>query len=262
MRKDCWIQPQSIQEELEDFFSEVDSDLSSFYEENPNTAEPQLDGSFIRSLTSKSFDLHAKRINAVRRRNRRQPVYLKIKATPITATERTYGADIGLVARVSVPGEHEITKAALVQSKRLYPNMLNAFDEKCYYKELFGGNAKTKVLPQWKRMLDQTASSYYFLYNPERLRIGKNLQTLKTRVLPAQVVAGMATSRAVYTPTQSVKLNSFSEWIVEEFVCCNVGDTRENVVEIAMGSNPDFPVRHSVVVVLDANEARAEDFSR
>ena len=95
------------------FFSEIDSDLSSFYEEHPNTAEPQLDGSFIRSLTSKSFDLHASRINAVRRRNRLRPIYLQIKATPITATERTYGADIGLVARVNIPGEHEITEEQL-----------------------------------------------------------------------------------------------------------------------------------------------------
>jgi hypothetical protein len=261
MRKDCWIQSGNIQRELEAFFSEVDDDLSSYYEEHPNTSETHLDGMLIGLLTSKSFERYANRINAERERSGLRPISLKIKGTPITSKERTHGADIGIVARLNIPGEHELTKAALVQSKRLHPNLFS-FSDDCVYPELFKEKSNGDTPPQWERMLGITSSSFYFLYNPERVHIKRTNRTIKTRVITAQTIAGMVSRRRPFTVQDAAKAKTFASWMVEEFICCNVGDPRDDVVATALGQNQEFSVRHSIEVTMESGEIRQESFSR
>jgi hypothetical protein len=259
MRRDCWIQSANILRELEAFFSEVDDDVSSFYEENPTSSEPNLDGMLVKSLTSKSFERYANRINAERQRTGQRPVTLSIKSTPISSQERKHGADLGIVARLNIPGEHEITKAALVQSKRLYPNLIG-FDEDCVYPEIFKENTRVKVESQWKRMLDLTPSSFYFLYNPEKIRVKRTIKPVKTRVMTALNIAGRASGRRVLTVEDALNATTFADWMVDEFICCNVGDPREQVVAAALGNNPDFTVRHSIEVTIEREQASPQGF--
>jgi hypothetical protein len=245
--------------ELQDFFSIVDEDFSSYYEEHPKTAEPQLDGVLIGSLTSRSFEIYGKRVNAERARSHLSPISLRIKSTSITSSERTNGADIGLVARISIPGEHQIDKAVLIQSKRLEPNLIGSFDDACAYQELFKQDQKT-VQPQWNRMLDVSPSSFYFLYNPEHLPIKNKIKELKTRVVPAQLVRGLSTGKQAITPKEAIRFKSFGQWMVDEFICCHTGDTRDETIKIALGGNLDFSVRHSVEVLLEARNVTPQRF--
>ena len=113
-----------------------------------------------------------------------------------------------------------------------------------------------------ERMLGLTPSSFYFLYNSRKVAVKKKLKTLKTRILPAQMVAGLAASIQRVTPTDSVKFQSFAHWMIDEFICCHTGDTRQDVIDIALGQNPDFSVRHSVQILLSSGDVRAEAFVR
>jgi hypothetical protein len=73
--------------------------------------------------------------------------------------------------------------------------------------------------------------------------------------MSAQVIDGMAKAgRTSLTAEDSYKQGKlFSSWIVDDFICCNVGDTNVNVIEIALGNNPKFPVRNVYKITLKGN---------
>ena len=259
MRDDCWLKPATVRTEFKEFFSDTDKQLSTYYEENPNVREEHLEGRLVTLLESTPFTLYENRIN--RERRKRGLPLLTLKFQHITNREGGHGADIGLVANLNLPGEFVLTKATLIQSKRLHPNRLT-FNEQCDYSELFRqeGNAR----PQWDRMLDITPSSVYFFYNPDRLSIGRTIKTVRTRVINAQVIKGMAEAgRRSFSVEDSLDYGkSFSSWLIDDFICCDVGDSRPETVNLAMNGNPDFTVRHAVHVSIERTDIAPSLFTR
>jgi hypothetical protein len=261
MRRSCWLSA-NVRSELRAFFANVDSQFSLYYEDNPNLAEPQLDIRLSTLLETSPIDPYIRRINSVRTR-RREP-RLSIKINHITHTERKHGADIGIVARLDVPGENTRTKAVLVQGKRLHPDG-RQFDQNCTYSELF--RSKSVRGPQWKRMTEVTDSSIYFFYNPDRLLVVRTIKPVRTLVLTAQQVAGIAAMGEPDITVYDLLLNksypqgkSFSSWMVDDFICCNTGDEDKRVIITALGENPEFPVRHTVDVSIQSTEAQPNLF--
>lgn len=267
MRDDCWLQNRNIERELEAYFDEVDREVSRYYEENPQVAEPQLDGrlaALIDTRDQRKFDVHQRRINDERIRDGRGALTFSVGIKHITSSERRLGADIGLVAQLNCPGEYRLTKGVIVQSKRLAP-VGSRFSENCCYEQLkFEEN--TTLRPQWKRMLDFTPASVYFLYNPEKLRMRRNIQRVGIRVIDARVIEGLWASgrRSPLTVLELYRLSRpFASWMVEQFICCGTGDSRDDVVHAASGENLEFPVRYSITVTLKGDrDARPDLFAR
>lgn len=116
-------------------------------------------------LETADFKLYASRANE--RRSHKNLPSLLVNIRHITHREKHHGADLGLVARLLIPNEVVLTKAAIVQGKRLHPRF-GSFDKLCEYEELFA--TRNSIPPQWERMLNISPSSAYFLYNPEHVR--------------------------------------------------------------------------------------------
>jgi len=251
VRNDCWLKSNNIQDELEIFFRDIDKELSSYYEENPNVREEHLESRLATLLEHKAFAPHARRLTREHARLAQQPINLSVAVRHITHSERQHGADIGLVADIDCPGEYKLTKAVLVQGKRLYPGR-RGFDQDCNYPEIFKSDTSESYRPQWSRLLNLTPASVYFLYNPEQLLIKRTIRDLGTRVVNARIVEGFgAAGQSIFTATDSYEQGrSFANWMVDEFICCDIGDTRKDIVAIALGESPDFPIRRSITVRL------------
>lgn len=261
----CWLEDLNVQKQLEDYFHDVDRGLSTFYESHPNTAEPQLDGHLAARLEREDADslqLHLNRINRERLAAGLRPLQVRFDVFHITSKEPTHGADIGLVLRVIAPREYELSKAVLVQAKRLYPSG-NAFKENSTYRELFkkqedgGHDKREKLPPQWERLLSLTPASVYFFYNPHQLHLKRTYQVLGTRVIPATYIAGIAPSPGTpnvnFTALDAFQRGkSLARWLVEDFICCGVGDTRPEIIKTALGENLDFPVRSTIQITISS----------
>jgi len=249
----CWLRDINVQKQLEKFFSDADQQFSTYYEANPHTGEPQLDGRLASCLekdTLDSLQLYLKHIEQKRRKAGLRPLRLSFKVTHITSAEAQHGADIGLVASLDVPGEYILTKAVLVQTKRLHPNPDDTFSENCSYPELF----KQRSIPQWERMLEQTPGSVYFFYNPYQLLVRRTIKTVGTRVVSAQHISGIAhrNVRNGFTVLDAYDRGKpLAKWFVEDFICCLVGDARPEIVDTALGKNPRYPVRLSILVTVE-----------
>jgi hypothetical protein len=254
---DCWIKSATAKNELKELFSEIDRDLSTSYEESPYTPELSLDGSFG-TLFNERSKRYLERFND--ERNARGLCRIRISLNQITHSEKRDGADIGLIAHISIPEEIEIKKAVLVQSKRLSAKN-GKFDQDCIYNGLF--NSELTIEPQWKRMLGITCSSVYFFYNPNRIKIGKSNKNLRTRVLGAQIIEGKANAKVnSFSAKQSYyEGKPFSEWIVDNFICCTVGDTNKKTIETALGKNADFSVHRTLHFVIEPEDVSSKDIS-
>jgi hypothetical protein len=259
---DCWIQSRTVLDELRSHFAEVNREVSTYYEDHPSLREEALDGHLTSRIVSRIPDRRLARLAAERARSGRPPLIFHFSAREITAGERRHGADLGVVARIDVPGEMMLTKAALIQSKKLgaYGGEFLANSE---YPELFGSRTKT-LGPQWERMLEITPASFYALYNPERLRIRRGIKYLGTRLMPARMVGGMeAAGNVGFTAMDALdRATPLESWIVDQFICCEVGDQRSEVVRTALGENERFPVRHVITLDISEEEAAPELFGR
>jgi hypothetical protein len=246
MENDCWIKSSNARNELKELFSEIDREISASYEESSRTPELSLDGN-IGLLFKERSKRYLERFND--ERVAKGLCRIRISLNQITHSEKKHGADIGLIAEISIPGEIEIKKGVLVQSKKL--SLKNGkFNQDCTYDELFRNGS---LEPQWKRMLNITCSSVYFFYNPDRMRIGKNIRNLRTRVVSAQNIEGKANAKITsFSAKQSYEEGKmFSEWMVDNFICCIVGDTNKNTINTAKGENPEFPVYRTLHFVME-----------
>jgi len=259
MRTDCWIKPPSARSGFKDFFSKVDADVSEYYQLNPNMREEHIESRLATTLEKTSFEIYRQRVNIERRRKRLPSLALSI--SHITHKEVSHGADIGLVASLSVPGEITLTKASLIQGKRLYARR-GVFDQDCEYEELFKTPGRSNIAPQWARMLKVTPASAYLFYNPLDLWIGKSLKSVGTRVLSAQIVKGKAAAGKHHLSARDLydEGSTFSDWVIDEFICCNSGDSREEVISVASGENPNFGVRQTLQVSIESENIRPELF--
>ncbi|MEZ4683162.1 MAG: hypothetical protein R2932_54040 [Caldilineaceae bacterium] len=252
--RNCWLQDSNVESELETFFSEVDRQVSTYYEQNSSTFETHLDGQIVAYLRNQqAIDLSMQRIQRERANKHLPPFTLQFNAKHVTNKEIVHGADLGVVCRIQLPREYAITKAALIQTKRLYMNSKAEFNDKCVYKELFT-TAQT-LKPQWERLLNITPASVYALYGPLRLKVKRTIQNFGIRIVSAQHVAGIANTTSQFTALDAYERGiTFADWIVNAFICCNVGDTRQEVIDTAMGMNNDFPVRYAIEIAITGEE--------
>jgi hypothetical protein len=240
-RSECWIKSESDKRELKRLFQKIDDELSGSYFDNPVMQEGQLEGNF-RSLFTQYSKRYIDRINDSRAK--KGLCRLKISFNHITHNEREHGADLGLVLQVELRDEIKLKKAVLVQSKKLYPKN-GKFDESCSYEQLFESGVSTE--PQWKRMQEITSSSVYFFYNPDRLEIKGRIRDLDTRVLSAQSIEGKAQAKikSVTAAQMFEEGIPFSDWIVDTFICCIIGDTKEKAIMTALGETKEFSVHNT-----------------
>jgi hypothetical protein len=258
---DCWISSRLVLDELRSHFADINRAVSTYYEDNPNVREEALDGHLTSRIASGLPDRRISRLREDRVRSGRPPLSFRFSAREITHREREHGADLGVVAQIDVPGEMAVTKAALIQSKKLGYN--GGFRETSNYPELFGSATKT-LIPQAQRMLKVTPASFYLLYNPERLYIRRGIKTLGIRAMPARLIEGMeAAGRVRFSAVDALERSlTFESWIVDQFVCCGVGDSRAEVVRTALGGNQEFPIRHVIEIGISTDETNLELFAR
>jgi len=253
--KDCWIKSKEAKKELKELFSEIDKTLSEILEESPHTPETSLDGK-IGILFEERSKSHLRRFNSVRESKGLCKIQISVKST--THTEAKNGADIGLVADIDIPGEINQRKAALIQSKRLHPNN-EKFYQNSKYESMFY-DKETNLDPQWERIQNATCSSFYFLYGPYKLKIGRNQKIFGTRVIDAKLISGKAKANVkTFSAEDSFDYGKpLSDWLVDQFLCCKVGDTKEEVIKIAMGKDiQNFPVHDTLFFTI-----KMEDISK
>jgi hypothetical protein len=249
MARNCWIKSTNELTELKSLFRDADKRVSLYCAENLNAREEHLESRLLTILDKETSLAYQTRINEERVRLR-QPT-LSIDFKHITHTERTSGADIGVVASLRIPGEVALTKAILAQSKRLHSGA-KGFTEDSSYDEIFSERSST---PQWERLLNVTPSSVYLLFGPDRLRLGQRIRSFGIQVLTAQNVkgfvdAGMSRLTAAVAHQRG---SDFPDWIVDEFICCNAGDPSDSVINIARGRNSNFTVRNTIEILIQGS---------
>jgi hypothetical protein len=106
-------------------------------------------------------------------------------------------------------------------------------------------------------MLNQTSASFYFFYNPHKVHIKQRIQTIGTRVISAQHIAGIAQLSTKNLTALDVyqRGKPLPRWLVEDFICCNTGDTRLEVINTALGRNDEFPVRSTIEMIIEGGNA-------
>jgi hypothetical protein len=244
MIRNCWMKSSEELGELKSLFANADNNVSLYYADNPSIREEHIESRLVTTLEQQPSGVYQARINEDRLRRGLPTLAIDIKH--ITHSERRNGADMGLVASLNIPGEMLLTKALLAQSKKLYRGV-NGFSQTSSYDEIFGGDSAS---PQWDRLLNVTSSSVYLLFGPDRLRIRNKMRSFGTQVLSAQSIKGLAesgVSRVTAAMAYSRGLD-FPSWIVNEFICCNVGDSTTGVIDIARGKNSNFTVRNTIEV--------------
>lgn len=253
----CWFKDIDLQTRLEAQLTSVDERLSMYYQNNLGSSEGNLDERLIFSL--EGIELIGQKVDIERNHERlykrSESYHLSFSAKHITPKESEHGADIGFILNANWAGKYTLTKAVLVQAKKLYPNTKDTFSENSVYTELF----KQRRVPQWERMLSQTPASVYFFYNPYQIHIDGSERKFGTRVLSAERIAGIAPQpnnlrgeqgydRAKYVYEQGIP---FAKWLVEDFICCKMGDVRKDIIEIARGKNKEFPVTFTVEITIE-----------
>jgi hypothetical protein len=101
-----------------------------------------------------------------------------------------------------------------------------------------------KAAPQkkWKTFVAADTGTRFF-YNPYRINIGKDYKNLGTRVISAQNIEGNANVKSLSAKQSCEEGKKFSDWIVDNFLCCLVGDTSKRILETAFGESPDLPIQ-------------------
>jgi hypothetical protein len=253
MQRNCWIRSSNIRNELKALFKDVDRRLSSYFAAHPKMREEHIEGHLVALLNSEQIQPYQDRIN--QERTLLNLPALSINFEHITHSEGLNGADMGLVANLRVPGENILSKAALIQSKRAYP-VRDAFTESAKFPELLGDRRAPGRTAQYDRLLHVTSSSVYFLFCPDRVKIGRSYREIGTRVVGAQLIKGLAESgvgdfsiKDAYDQGQSL-----AEWMISQFICCNTGDIRSEVINTAAGGNNEFGVRNTLQVNIQSGD--------
>lgn len=250
MVRNCWIKSANEITELKALFGSADNRVSLYFAENPDTREEHLEGRLLTTLERETSPAHQARINTERSLQGLPSLALQFKH--ITHSEAANGADIGLIASLNIPGEVVLTKAVLVQSKRLHWRGVG-FSGTSSYEEVFRAGASS---PQWDRLLNVTSSAIYILFGPDRLRLGRTVRSFGTQVMTAQTIKGIAESgvsriTAAEAYRQGVR---FSSWVVDQFICCNVGDPTDKVIDIARGRDRSFTVRNTIEIQIQGRD--------
>jgi hypothetical protein len=191
---------------------------------HPRMRNEHIEGHLVGLLNPEQVQPYQDRIN--QERSSLSIPALSITFEHITHSEGLNGADIGLVANLRVPGETILSKAVLIQSKRASPAR-DTFTESTKFPELLGDRRALGRVAQYDRLLQVTSSSVYFLFCPDRVKIGRSYREIGTRVVGAQLIKGLAESgvgdfsiKDAYHQGQSL-----AEWMIGQFICCNTGDT-------------------------------------
>jgi hypothetical protein len=99
---------------------------------------------------------------------------------------------------------------------------------------------------QLTTLLQTTQSGYYFLYGP-------SFNSTNIRVIPAATVRAIleASKTKSYISQDQVMPSSrrFSEFLVNDFIGCWVGDESDDALRRARSENIEFPVRYIINVV-------------
>ena len=170
--------------------------------------------------------------------------------------EAEFGADLGVVLQLQTD-ELTVEKATLLQAKRLSLSGDNAG-----YNDLLTPHARRQA----RRMLRVTPASFFILYNPFAGRPVKDREFAeefphRTRVnflhpdvrvgimvLPVMTQIGLGVPSSVERVTPYTL--PFTNFFVDDFLQCKVGDGRRRTIQIASGRNERFPVRRSVTLSL------------
>lgn len=245
----CWIDPPAVEREIIAHLSSVDSQLCRAYELQPDMREEHVESRLATLIETTPFDSRQHRINQLRYKRGMMPLSISFSASHVTRHERHHGADLGLIATIEAPGDVRLTKAALVQGKRLTPTD-GSFAGDSEYAELF--KSSPNLPPQWQRMLDVTSASEYFLYGPRQVKSSRGMIELGTRVISAHAVLGMANAgRSTLTAQEAPRRSKpMAKWLVEDFLCCSRGDSNPWVIETARGSSSDFPVENTLEITV------------
>jgi hypothetical protein len=158
-------------------------------------------------------------------------------------SESKIGADLGIVLKVD-GNDFEMEKAILVQAKKAYVD-----GQEVVYKELFkelnrDGKKVIKGVEQAEKMLRITPASFFFLYNSSEIlnlnnyeeSIIKHLSYIGILVLPAIQIASIKNNKNKILGSLETLLPycvCFSDFMVNYFLSCFVGDKRKGVLEKA-----------------------------
>ena len=174
--------------------------------------------------------------------------------------ESTLGADIGFQATLDTRICH-IEKGLLFQCKRLHPTEESEFTPKCHYGDL----TEDHGLEQAKNMLNHTPASYFLLFNPSMDHLHTDSELVDGSILRSDHTPGIdgfqdililpATTRLGLKKSGSIEdlfphTTPFSQFMVQDVMQCNVGDTSSIALSIVRNENKEFTVRFSLKMEL------------
>ena len=246
-----WLTP-TQQAILASYFDEASLAIVSRLNEHPNVHEVTLTDLLCEDYLSEGPKFYLL-MSALEHNGLHIEVEGKVMSIP---EEAEVGADLGIVLHLRTK-ELSVEKAILLQAKKLSSSKSNA-----EYNDLLTPHGRK----QGRRMSKVTAASFFVLYNPLPVRPIEGFQFVEESptklqinfsdpvvrggvgILPVTTQLGLRIApqmELVYPYT--LPLTNF---IVDDFMQCKVGDSRRSVLQIASAQNERFRVRRSVSLFL------------
>jgi len=242
--KSTWIADPTMEQILHSTFKQADMDFSMFFESNSPSNEERLTGAFIKTLIDK-FQPVNKVLQTWGRSAISGPWYVMLDYTDTTIRrgEKKWCADLSFILDVKVPYKIELTKAILVQAKKMESRPTN-------YGIVFENCWRIDVA-QAKKLLRHTSHAFHIFYNPNHTGLG-------TRILPTTSLLSIAKANKSSTVLHSSQAISstrrLADFMLYDFIGCWAGDLKSRVLEIARGKDGRAIPSHIIRIIITAEQ--------
>jgi hypothetical protein len=236
------------------FFDDTCYKVSARLSRDPSVHEVTLTDDFADEFRPDT-DKHNRIMSALEA----EDIHLELEVTRMTLPEETeVGADVGIVLDIRM-NDLSLKKAILLQAKKLAIR-----GNEPEYRDLLTRHARM----QSKKMLAATPASFFMLYNPlpfEPANEGVNFiefpEAHRTRVnlFPPEIRQGIMILPAITQQGLKVKPGfqtisrfslPFTNFMLDDFIQCKVGDGGSKAIRIASSEEEKFPVRHTIKLVV------------
>ena len=231
------------------FFLEIEKEMGIEFIRNPT--EENLTSILCYILNRKSHPVFQELINCLS--SKQQITYRNVDITCTNnnkKNEKKAGFDIGLILEYEHPDlNRNIKKAVLFQAKRLYQD-----DQKSYsWDSKYQGFTK-KSEEQARKMLSITPASFFLFYNPPNL-ITSKVNFTAMRIIPASIMKVLDKKQPKIGNIYKFSV-SLTDFMLKSFLPCLVGDSRQEIINIAIGESRDFLVNYSIYMKIGPEKSK------
>ncbi|MHA1407186.1 MAG: hypothetical protein ACTSSG_07370 [Candidatus Heimdallarchaeaceae archaeon] len=170
-----------------------------------------------------------------------KPSFLHLNCKPVVykrKEEQIIGADLGVILNINVEG-YIIEKVVLFQAKKLYKETkLPKYTLKSTFSAL-----NKEYLKQARSMLDITPESFYLFISPWQVYDLNKKINVGLRVAPATRILMMENYLPLNCKGMLKITTSFTQFMVHDFIACNRGDPREEIIYKIKNDHRLFPYK-------------------